>query len=149
VEEIDRGRIAVGQEVRIQVDPFPEKPFMGKLHSISPLVEQTFEWPPVRNFRANASFNEVDSRLRPGMNGRIDIIVEHIADAISVPASAVFTRHGRPTVYLPDKNGWRPQEVEIVARNPDEFAVRGIEAGARIALVDPTLQGDSKEVSKQ
>jgi hypothetical protein len=52
-------------------------------------------------------------------------------------------------VYLPDKNGWRPQEVEIVARNPDEFAVRGIEAGARIALVDPTLQGDSKEVSKQ
>jgi len=149
VEEIDRGRIAVGQEVRIQVDPFPEKPFMGKLHSISPLVEQTFEWPPVRNFRANASFKEVDSRLRPGMNGRLDIIVEHIPDAISVPASAVFTRYGRPTVYLPDKNGWRPQEVEIVARNPDEFAVRGIEAGAKIALVDPTLQGDSKEVSKQ
>jgi HlyD family secretion protein len=141
VEEIDRGRIAVGQEVRIQVDPFPEKRFMGKVHTISPLVEQTFEWPPVRNFRANASFDESDQRLRPGMNGRLDIIVEHIPDAISVPASAVFTRHGRPTVYLPDPQGWRPQEVEIVARNPDEFAIKGIEAGQKIALVDPTLQG--------
>jgi HlyD family secretion protein len=149
IEEIDRGRIAVGQEVRIQVDPFPEKRFAGKLHSISPLVEQTFEWPPVRNFRANATFNESDQRLRPGMNGRLDIVVEHIPDAISVPASAVFTRHGRPTVYLPDKNGWRPQEVEIVARNPDEFAIKGIEAGAKIALVDPSLQAAGKEAPKE
>lgn len=149
IEEIDRGRIAVDQEVRIQVDPFPEKRYAGKLHSISPLVEQTFEWPPVRNFRANASFNEHDDRLRPGMNGRIDIIVEHIPDAISVPASAVFTRHGRPTVYLPDKQGWRPQEVEIVARNPDEVAVKGIEPGAKIALVDPSLQGASQGSGKE
>lgn len=139
LEEIDRGRIAVAQEVRILVDPFPEKTYTGKLASISPLVEQSFEWPPVRNFRANASFAEHDSRLRPGMNGRMDIIVEHIPDAISVPASAVFTHHGRPTVYLPDKNGWRAQEVEIVARNPDEVAVKGIAAGAKIALTDPTL----------
>lgn len=148
IEEIDRGRIAVGQEVRIQVDPFPEKRYPGTLHSISPLVEQTFEWPPVRNFRANAAFSEHDDRLRPGMNGRIDIIVEHIPDAISVPASAVFTRHGRPTVYLPDKQGWRPQEVEIVARNPDEVAVKGIEAGAKIALVDPSLQNTGKAAPK-
>jgi HlyD family secretion protein len=149
IEEIDRGRIAVGQEVRITVDPFPEKRFTGKLHTISPLVEQTFEWPPVRNFRANAIFNEHDDRLRPGMNGRIDIVVEHIPDAISVPANAVFTRHGRPTVYLPDKQGWRPQEVEIVARNPDEVAVRGIEAGAKIALIDPSLQNSGQSAAKE
>lgn len=144
IEEIDRGRIALGQETRILVDPFPEKPFAGKLHTISPLVEQSFDWPPVRNFRANASFNDADKRLRPGMNGRMDIIVEHIPDAISVPAAAVFTTHGRPTVYLPDdKGGWRPQEVEIVARNPDEFAIKGIKAGQRIALTDPTLHDAS------
>ncbi len=140
IEEIDRGRIAVGQETRILVDPFPEKPFAGKLHSISPLVEQSFEWPPVRNFRANAGFDEHDDRLRPGMNGRMDIIVEHIPDAISVPASAVFTHHGRPTVYLPSKEGWAPREVEIIARNPDELAIKGIDAGQRIALTDPTLK---------
>ena len=36
LEEIDRGRITVGQDVRITVDPFPEKIYAGKLSAISP-----------------------------------------------------------------------------------------------------------------
>ena len=86
LEEIDRGRISVGQDVRITVDPFPEKIFDGKLSAISPLVEQSFDWPPTRNFRATGSFKEHDSRLRPGMNGRLDITIERIPDAVSIPA---------------------------------------------------------------
>ena len=52
LEETDRGRIVPGQDTRILVDSFPEKQFPGKVSSISPLVEQSFEWPPARNFRA-------------------------------------------------------------------------------------------------
>jgi HlyD family secretion protein len=137
VEETDRGRIAAGQDARILVDPFPEKPFPGKLASISPLVEQDFEWPPTSNFSAMVSFNEPDRRLRPAMNARVDIIVERIADAISVPASAVFTRQGRPAVYVAEKNAWLPHEVEILARNPDEVAIKGIAEGTKVSLVEP------------
>jgi len=57
------------------------------------------------------------------MNGRLDIVVERIPDAISIPASALFPRQGRPTVYVPDQSGWRPQEVQVLARNPDEVAI--------------------------
>jgi multidrug efflux pump subunit AcrA (membrane-fusion protein) len=138
IEEIDRGRIAIGQDSRILVDSYPEKPFAGKLAGISPLVEQSFgEWPPTRNFRALGAFVEPDKRLRPGMNGRLDIIVERVPNAISVPASAVFPRQGRPTVYVEDRTGWRPQEVEVLARNPDEVAIRGIQAGTKVALIEP------------
>jgi len=137
VEETDRGRIAVGQDARILVDPFPEKPFPGKVDSISPLVEQDFEWPPARNFRAMSTFNEPDKRLRPAMNARVDFVVERIPNAISVPANAVFTRQGRPAVYVAEKNAWLPHEVEILARNPDEVAIKGIEEGTRVALVEP------------
>jgi multidrug efflux pump subunit AcrA (membrane-fusion protein) len=137
LEETDRGRIAPGQDARILVDPFPEKPFPGKVASISPLVEQEFDWPPTRNFRAMASFNEPDRRLRPAMNARVDFIVERIADAISVPASAVFTRQGRPAVYVAEKNAWLPHEVEILARNPDEVAIKGITEGTKVSLVEP------------
>jgi len=142
LEEIDRGRITVGMDVRMQVDPFPEKNFPGKLSAISPLVEQTFDWPPSRNFRAVGSFAEHDNRLRPGMNGRLDIIIQRIPNAISIPANALFTRMGRPTVYLEDKNGWTPKEVEVLARNPDEVAIRGIEQGAKVSLVEPDAQGN-------
>ena len=137
LEETDRGRIAAGQDARILVDPFPEKPFPGKVASISPLVEQEFDWPPTRNFRAMASFNEPDRRLRPAMNARVDFIVERIPDAISVPAGAVFTRQGRPAVYVAEKNAWLPHEVEILARNPDEVAIKGISEGTKVSLVEP------------
>jgi RND family efflux transporter MFP subunit len=137
-EEIDRGKLVVGQDVRVILDPFPEKPFQGKLDSISPLTEQTFEWPPSRNFRAYATLGAADDRLRPGMNGRMDIIVDRIPDAISVPAKAVFTRDGRPVVLIPGKNGLKAVKVEVLARNPDEVAVRGIDAGTRVALVETT-----------
>lgn len=137
VEEIERGRIAAGQDVRIIMDPFPEKPFTGKLASISPLTEKSFEeWPPMRSFRAFGAINEIDPRLRPGMNGRLDIVTGRLKDAISVPARAVFSRGGRPVVLVAGANGLKPVKVEVLARNPDEVAVRGIEAGAQVALVD-------------
>ncbi len=137
VEEIERGRIAVGQEVRIIMDPFPEKPFPGKLASISPLTEKSFEeWPPMRSFRAFGAMTGVDARLRPGMNGRLDIVIGRLRDAISVPARAVFSRGGRPVVLVAAANGLKPVKVEVLARNPDEVAVRGIDAGAQVALVD-------------
>ena len=141
LEETDRGRISAGMDVRMQVDPFPEKNYPGKLSAISPLVEQTFDWPPTRNFRAVGSFSERDSRLRPGMNGRLDIIIERIPDAISIPSNALFTRMGRPAVYIESGNNWLPKEVEVLARNPDEIAIKGIEAGTRVSLVEPDAQG--------
>lgn len=137
LEETDRGRIMVDQDARILVDPFPEKTFAGKVSGISPLVEQGFDWPPTRNFRALTRFVDRDPRLRPGMNSQVDIIVERIPSAISVPASAVFTRKGRPTVYVAEKNEWLPHEVEILARNPDEVAIKGISEGTKVAMVEP------------
>jgi HlyD family secretion protein len=141
LEETDRGRISTGMDVRILVDPFPEKIYKGRLSAISPLVEQTFDWPPTRNFRAIGSFAERDTRLRPGMNGQLDIIIERIPDAISIPSNALFTRQGRPAVYIERGNGWAPKEIEVLARNPDEVAVRGIEAGTRISLLEPDAEG--------
>lgn len=136
VEEIERGRLLASQMARIYLDPFPEKPFQGKLIAISPLAEQNFEWPPSRNFRAFASIDQTDNRLRPGMNGRLDIVVDRIPDAISVPSKAVFARHGKPMVLVPGPNGMKSVTVEVVARNPDEVAVKGIEAGTQVALVE-------------
>ncbi|MEZ5354619.1 MAG: efflux RND transporter periplasmic adaptor subunit [Bryobacteraceae bacterium] len=147
VEEIERSRIEPGQAARIHLDPFPEKPFPAKLASISPLTEQNFEWPPTRNFRAFGDFDAVDPRLRPGMNGRLDIVVDRIANALSVPAKALFARQGKPVVLVLGRDGVQAAFVEIVARNPDEVAIRGVKAGDRVALADPG-GGDSKKGRK-
>jgi HlyD family secretion protein len=140
VDEIDRGRIAVGNDARVRVDSLPELTLPAKLDSISLLTVQTFEWPPTSSFRGYARIAHPDPRLRPGMNGSMDVVVNRIPNAISVPAKAVFTHNGKPIVYLAAKNQYKPVEVEVLARNPDEVAISGVAAGGMVALVEPGKQ---------
>jgi HlyD family secretion protein len=144
VEEIDRGRIGVGKDVRVRVDALPELQVPTKITAISPLAELSTDYPPTRSFRAYAAMETPDPRLRPGMNGGMDIVIERIPKAISVPAKAVFTRDGKPVVFVADKGTYHAAVVQLLARNPDEVAVSGIPAGAMIALADP----DKKEAKK-
>jgi hypothetical protein len=67
----------------------------------------------------------------------MDVEIKKIPSAISVPAKALFTRNGKPVVFVNGKTGYRPVEVQILARNPDEIAIKGLDAGAMVALVDP------------
>jgi multidrug efflux pump subunit AcrA (membrane-fusion protein) len=107
------------------------------LRSISPLTQQGFEWPPTRTFRAYAPLANPDPRLRPGMNGSMDVAIDRIPNAVIVPAQAVFTRGGKPVVYVANSGSYKPVEIEVVGRNPDEFAVSGVVADATLALVEP------------
>jgi len=137
VEEIDRGRIQPGNDVRVRVDAVPELVIEAKLTQISPLAELSLEGAVGRSFRAYAALHDPDPRLRPGMNGGLDIIIQRIPDAITIPSKAVFTQAGKPVVYLAEQKSFRRVEVEVLARNPDEVAVSGIPAEAVVALVQP------------
>jgi hypothetical protein len=97
----------------------------------------TFEWPPVASFRGYAQLAKADPRLRPGMNATMDVVIQRLADAISVPSKALFTRNGKPIVYVAGKGQYRVSWVKVVARNPDEVAVEGIDQGAMVALTEP------------
>lgn len=145
IEEIDRGRIATGQDVLVKIDALPELTLPGKLSQISPLAEVTMnEFPPTRSFRAAAHIVRPDPRLRAGMNGAMDIVVHKIPNAISIPARALFTKSGSPVVYARRGGGYRAVEVKVEARNPDEVAISGIPAGSTVALVDVEKQGARK-----
>jgi HlyD family secretion protein len=145
VEETDRGSVSVGNEVRVRVDSLPELNLGAKVERISPLAElATNEWPPTRTFRAYARLQKPDSRLRPGMNGGMDIIINRIPEAISIPSKALFTRDGKPVVFLANKGIYKTAKVEVLARNPDEVAVKGITQGAMVTLVDPEKKDAKK-----
>jgi multidrug efflux pump subunit AcrA (membrane-fusion protein) len=144
VEEIDRGRINVGKDVRVRVDALPELQIQARITQISPLAELSTDYPPTRSFRAYAALQIPDSRLRPGMNGGMDIIIDRLPKAISIPAKAVFTRDGKPVVFVAERGTYHAVVVQLLARNPDEVAVSGIPANALVALVDP----EKKEAKK-
>lgn len=138
VDEVDRGRIAVGNTVLVRVDAFPEKTLTASIASITPLTEQSFnEWPPTRSFRAFAKLTAPDPRMRPGMNAAADLVEKRLPDAISIPAKALFTIRGKPAVYVKTNGQYLATLVQVIARNPDEVAVQGIAAGTMVALAEP------------
>jgi HlyD family secretion protein len=137
IEEIDRGQMTVGHEVRVRVDALPEAIFPASIVQLSPLTEMGWEWPPNRSFRGYAKVDKPDSRLRPGMNGRMDVVMRRMPNALSVPANAVFTRNGKPVVYVSRRGAYEPVEVEVEARNADEVAIKGVSQGMLVALIEP------------
>jgi len=139
LDEVDRGRVTSGNEVRVHVDAFPEQTLTATLSGVSLLTQIAFDWFPTRSFRAYAQIDKPDPRLRPDMNGSMDVITSRIPNAISIPGKAIFTRDGKPIVYLSQKEGFAPVEIEILARNPDEVAVRGIPENSVVALSDLDL----------
>jgi multidrug efflux pump subunit AcrA (membrane-fusion protein) len=145
IEEIDRGRIAIGQDVRVKIDALPELTLPAKLSQISPLAEVTMnEYPPTRSFRASAEILHPDPRLRPSMNGGMDIVINKIPHAISIPARALFTKAGSPVVYARKGGGYRAVEVKVEARNPDEVAISGVPGGTTVALKDIEKEAPKK-----
>lgn len=137
IEEIDRGQMKIDQEVRVRIDALPEAPFTGSIVQLSPLTEMGWEWPPTRSFRGYARIQQTDNRLRPGMNGRMDVVMRRIPDALSVPAKAIFTLNGKPVVYVSHHGVHTPQIVEVEARNPDEAAIQGVKEGTLVVLAEP------------
>ncbi|MCL4402278.1 MAG: HlyD family efflux transporter periplasmic adaptor subunit, partial [Acidobacteria bacterium] len=138
VEETDRGRVSPGTEVRVRIDSLPELNIPAQLTAVSPLTRQNLaEWPPTRSFLGTARMLQADPRLRPGMNGSMDVVINRIPVAISIPAKALFMRNGKPVVWIATGRQYRAIEVEVLARNPDEVAVKGIQAQTMVTLTEP------------
>jgi multidrug efflux pump subunit AcrA (membrane-fusion protein) len=143
VEEIDRGRMRAGNDVIIRIDAFPDLSIPATLTAISPLAEVSID-SRGRSFHVYAALGtRSDSRVRPGMNGTLDVVTARIPAAMIIPTKALFTRQGKPTVYVSVPDGFQPIDVQVLARNSDEVAIKGVSADARLALVDPSADGSS------
>ncbi|HET9783776.1 MAG TPA: HlyD family efflux transporter periplasmic adaptor subunit [Terriglobales bacterium] len=140
VSEVVRGQINTGEPVRMSLDSLPEVSVRGKITSISALAEADFgtTWPPPQVFRVNASIERIDPRLRPDMNGSMNVVTQRIPNAIIVPANAVFPVGGKPTVYVQNGTQFKATPVTVLARTSEDAAVEGLQPGARVALQDPT-----------
>jgi multidrug efflux pump subunit AcrA (membrane-fusion protein) len=112
VGEIDRGRVEIGQPVRMRVDAVPEVLLKGVIRTLSPIATLVFRrFPPEKNFPAEATIEQLDPRLRPGMSVSVEIIVESRPGALVIPAKASFQSEGQPTVFVAQGVGFRPQPI--------------------------------------
>ncbi len=83
--------------------------------------------------------DEMDARLRPGMNTTVRVAVDRVANVVLIPARAVFEKEGRSVAYVArTRGGWDERSVQIARRGQEQHVVReGVQPGERVALKDP------------
>jgi multidrug efflux pump subunit AcrA (membrane-fusion protein) len=91
--------------------------------------------------------SQVQALLRPGLLSDVEIVVEKIPDVLHVPTQAVFTRNGKPTVFVQQKNGkFEPREVQLQKQSESLMVLAsGVRPGEVIALADPTSDKSDKK----
>jgi HlyD family secretion protein len=141
IDEVDRGRLQLGQKATLRVDAVPDREFTVHIAQISALAKADFtSWPFPRNFDVTLQLDGKDPRLRPGMNGTGHIAVNRIPGSILIPPAAVFSQAGTPVVYVLSGTMFVPRPVVVGPRNEEQLTIlRGLAGGEKVALKDPTV----------
>jgi HlyD family secretion protein len=142
VPEVDIGRVKVGMPARIHVDSL-NKTFDGKLEKLGVLA---YAKPDAINrevapkvFEGLITTNERSTAFRPGMSVSVELIVETLANAITVPNHALATRNGQTTVGVWHPGGAVERRGVVAGAHTEERTVitQGLVAGERILLEAP------------
>jgi HlyD family secretion protein len=140
LEEVDRGKIQLGQAVRVRVDAIPDKEFEAKLDYISPIANLVFKGgsTPEKSFPARATLAHLDERLRPGMSASAEVIIERQSNMLLIPARASFDKDGKPAVYVQSGKTFNVRSIEVGKRNDDDIIVTGgLKEGDIVTLESP------------
>lgn len=139
LEEVDRGKIKIGQPMLIRVDAIPEKEFHATLDWISPIASLVFRtYPPEKLFPARATLKNLDPRLRPGMSASARIVVERQPNVLLIPTRASFLLNGKPTVYIQEGQSFFTRAIQVGRRSDDDIVVTGgLKEGELVTLESP------------
>jgi len=143
VEEAERGQLKLGQSATVRLDALPDRNFDAHVDTISPTASMDFGagWPVPRNFSLELGLGGSDARLTPGMGATVRIAVDRVADGIVIPTNALFRKAGRTVTYVKRGSKFDERPVEVARQSGDEALIaKGLQAGERLALKDPTLR---------
>jgi multidrug efflux pump subunit AcrA (membrane-fusion protein) len=140
LEEVDRGKLKLGQDVRIRVDAIPDKEFTATLDWISPIAALIFRGGSTaeKTFPARATIAHLDPRLRPGMSASTEIVIERAPNSLLIPSRASFSKDGKPAVFQQVGKAFVIRHIQLGRQNDEDAIVTaGLKEGDVVALENP------------
>ena len=87
-----------GLEVHVHADALPGRDFKGKLTAVNSMVDNV-----TRNMTAQATLENPDRALRPGMFAKVEVLLPQKAKTLVIPGSAVSYAPFGDSVYVIEK----------------------------------------------
>ena len=117
------------------------------MHTPNPLCSIVI---PVHN-KASLTRQCVDTLLtQQHERADVEIIVDKVPNAISVPTQAVFEKEGKLVVYVKSAGVFEPRFIKPLKRSESVMIIaEGVQPGDVIALTDPTAKKNDKKSDRQ
>jgi HlyD family secretion protein len=150
INQADVTRLAVEQQVDVEVEAVPGLKVVGTVERIAP---QATIKNNIKGFATRILLRNVDKRIRPGMTANIRIPVASADNVVSVPLAAVFTdidqETGARDRYVYVRRGGQFERRPVQVGISDLFYAeiqKGLESGEVVALEVPqaVIDGQAK-----
>jgi RND family efflux transporter MFP subunit len=142
VHESSVDKVKPGQRAKIILDAFPDTTLTGEVLKVAPLPDQSGGWfnPDLKVYKTEVAIDGAHDFVKPGMSAKVEILVNHIKDALIVPNHVVANRLGKKVCYVSTSRGTEQREVQTGQYN-DAFVqiLSGLQAGEKVLLNPPTL----------
>jgi HlyD family secretion protein len=136
VDEVDIGRVRLGQPARITVETFKDKKFDGKVTQISPIGTEKDN---VTTFEVKVSIDNPGNQLKANMTANAEIVLEEFPNSLIVPEAAItYDAKRNPTVEVIDpaaKEGRRKVTIKTgVGNGTKTQVIEGLKQGDKVVL---------------
>lgn len=145
ISEADIELVKVGQRAEVRVPAIGPGSLTGEIKSVDNLARERSPWEGGsagrKVFAAAVRLTSNNSKLRPGMGGTVDIVLERVRRGVAVPLESLFAKGDGYIVYRAEGQGYREVPVKVLKRNNALAAVEGeLKKGDAVARERPPAE---------
>ncbi|MFZ7124995.1 MAG: efflux RND transporter periplasmic adaptor subunit [Desulfobacterales bacterium] len=129
-------RIRDGLEVRVTSDALPVGEMRGTITAINPLVD-----PATRNVRIQATLENPDELLRPGMYVNVAVVMPRKEEVLAIPATSVLHAPYSDSVFIVEEQG-NPEVGKPSGTVRQQFVRLGRKRGDFVSITSGLKEGE-------
>lgn len=122
--------VKTGLTVKVTTDAVPDREFEGTLTAVNSSID-----PATRNVSLQATLDNQDNALRPGMFGRVKVLLPQKHPTLFIPATAVsYAPFGNSVFVIEKKGDEKTKQESLILRQ--QFIRTGETRGDFVAVTD-------------
>jgi HlyD family secretion protein len=140
IHESQVKKVRIGQPALIRVDAEPGKVLEGRVAELAMLPDSSSSryTPNLKVYPATVHIIGTHAWMKPGMNAKVEIIVDQLADVVYVPVQSIEVQDDQHFCYVNDGSGLARRSVVTGLFNDEFIEVReGLQSGELVALALP------------
>lgn len=147
VDEVDIGKVKVGQEATISVDAFPDKRFRGGVKEIALMTSGRREIGIT--YQVKVHIEHPETMLKLGMTANVDFVIKNRKQVLSLPRGAIIAQGGKIIVFTVNDQKVEIREI-VTGVEGEEFieVTSGLQPGERVVVGIKTKNEGGMQLSQ-